>query len=80
MPPELAYAGGTTGLIVVLCWIANKLWNAHLASDADMKTQRDESIAGWKAQSEATKAIAASNDRVLALLEQTGNRRRDYDK
>ena len=80
MPTDLIVTGGTAGLIAVLLFITNALWTDHRRSDADVRDQRDEATAGWKAQSEATKAVAASNDRVVALLERTANRRRDFDQ
>jgi hypothetical protein len=80
VPTDLIVTGGTAGLIAVLLWIGNTLWQEHRKNDADVRSQRDEAIAGWKSQSEATKAVAASNDRVVGLLERSTSRRRDFDQ
>ena len=62
VPPDVY---GPFGALVLLCIVAyillkviKELWLEHLRADADDRSQRDIAVAGWQAQTEATKELA----------------------
>jgi hypothetical protein len=54
----VAIATGTTGLTAFLIYVVRALWIEHQRNDADVRTQRDIAIAGWRDQTAATKNLA----------------------
>lgn len=57
MPPELF---GPAGLLVALLVAVAALWRDHLRADAEDRKQRDNALAGWAAQTEATNRLATA--------------------
>jgi len=44
-------------VVVVLVRAIQKLWEEHLRADQDDREQRDVALAGWRAQTDATKEL-----------------------
>ncbi len=55
MPTDIL---GPLGALVGAIIVAVALWRAHLASDADVRAQRDKAMDGWRAQTTASDRMA----------------------
>lgn len=71
MPPD-ALLGPTAALVGAVAIIV-ALWRSHVASDTDVRSQRDIAIAGWRDQTNAT-------DRLAAVIETNAARKRQQDE
>lgn len=59
--------------VTALGKVIQALWKEHLRADEDDRTQRDVAIAGWQAQTDATKELTAS---IKAAAERAPTRTR----
>lgn len=76
MTPEVIVGGGTAGLIAFLLLTTKLLWDEHKRHDADVKAQRDEAIAGWREQSQATNRLADVGEKQAQMLDRLTRARR----
>lgn len=79
LDPTIVAGGGSAGLIIVLLYVANKLWAAHESDVADVRAEKREALALNDKLADGFAAMAEGTRRVLERLDSLERELRERD-